>query len=127
MRRFYLLVFYKLYFFAKKISNDDLHPYTAMYMLAILLSLNVMSLYGYYSCLIMHASVLFPPKYLILIVLFLIVLGIYFLYVRAGKYEILFEQLEKSDLDQKKATVMVVTYVILTLLVTTGLIWVKCS
>lgn len=127
MGKFYSLVFYELCLFARKISKDNMYHFTAMYMLAALLTLNIMTLYAYCRCLFSHSSAIFPSKYLTIAVYLLIAGGNYILFVKNDKYLLLFERFERKKLDQRKAMIIVALYVLVTLLIAIALIWVDCA
>jgi len=132
MKTFFLIIYFKLYAFAKFCSKDNLYQYTAMYLSAFLITFNLFTLVAYYRCLVhppkIHLNSMYPPKLVLIIVAFSIVGIIYYVLVRDERYKIYREEFLKNEkISGKFGTFITILYIIITFVFSTSVLWLKCG
>lgn len=121
MRAFFYVVFYKFYTLLKA-------EYNAMYLLMMLITLNLGSLYGYYQCLINHSNNIVPLKIITISTVALLCLIGYFTFIRGSKYSTICRIVEESEVYKKgKVGMITFLYVLVTIAFLSGLIFLDCK
>lgn len=125
--RFLILIFYNFFLFGKLIIKDKQPEYFSMYLLSIFLSFNIWGIYGHLSCFFSNSSnSLFPSKWLILIIYFLIVAFIYFYFIKNNRFINISRNFKISSISEARSRFITIGYVLVSIILLFSLIWIEC-
>jgi hypothetical protein len=98
--------------------------FKAMCILSLFLSLNALTIIGYYKTLVEHSDhVSIPSAYEIIIIISIGVVN-YFFFLKDKKYELMYEEFKKNtSMSGARGTRITVLYIIITLAMLFSLIW----
>jgi len=119
MKKLLIIVFCKFYGSLKEDFN-------AMGLLTVLMSTNIFTIVGYYQILILHEKNIMLLK--IYEIPTIVIVGVfnYLFFLRNKKYEIMFKEFKQNpSMSGVKGSFITATYIIVTLGILAGLIWVN--
>ncbi len=129
MNRYFKVVFFKYYAFVSQAGNNNIESamFAALGLLTIFITLNILSIYSYYQCLINHSRHIFPADIKLIIITIVIGIPLYFLYYSNGKYNELYLEYQKEGLSGKKGTWITLGYTLFSICLLFGITSIKCS
>lgn len=120
---YFKLIFCKLYQWFKYLNVDDIPQYTTLSIYSILISLNILSAFGYGWYFIEGSSLnIFSKGYTLF--LFLAVMGLLYLYfIQGRKYIEMYKIYSRSILNNISSSVITIVYILVSILLFISLLW----
>jgi hypothetical protein len=123
MISFFKGVFFKFYYWFKRLDLDNIPEYTAISGLTILVSFNILTVLIFVNYLL-HRSTKPPVTKVEFGALGLLIWGLFYLYfIRNGRHVEIFKAYSKSTWNRSTGSFLVIFYVLLSILSFISLIW----